>query len=43
METKTMEKEKEIEGARKCLKQAEENGYYVQAFLARVAFEKLLC
>jgi len=45
MGIKEMEKnkEEEIEEARKRLKQTEEGGYYVQAFLARVEFKKLLC
>lgn len=44
MEIKTMEKskEKKIEEARKRLEQTEESGYYVQAFLARIEFERLL-
>ena len=42
METETMEKTKEIEEARQRLKQAKENGYYVQAFLAEVEFRELL-
>ena len=45
METNDMEesKEKKIDEARNRLKQAEKNGYHVQAFLAQVEFEKLLC
>ena len=44
MEINEMEKkeEKEIEDARKRMEQTEKSGYYVQAFLARVEFEKLL-
>lgn len=42
METKTMEKRKEIERAYERLKWAKESGYYVQAFLAEAELRELL-
>jgi len=41
MEISEMEKERQIEETQKRLKEAEDNGYYLEAFIARAELKEL--